>query len=130
MIIFYDEDCTLCKRFKQGLELIDTKNTLKFRTIYDEKVYEEFPELKFEECEEEVHMISDGKVYRGPEVIEELVKIIPGVKKFAWLIEKDSSKSAFAAFYGQINDMRSMQKKKCFRCGSKHRRRPSFEGDL
>lgn len=129
MIIFYDEDCNLCKRFKQAIELIDSKGNIKFRSIYDESVYEEFPQLNFSDCEEEVHMISEGKVYRGGEVIEELLKTLPAVKKFAWLIEKDSTKSALDAFYGQINDMRGMQKKKCFRCGSK-RKRHYHEGEL
>ncbi|MAZ47827.1 MAG: hypothetical protein CME65_04650 [Halobacteriovoraceae bacterium] len=129
MVIFYDEDCILCKRFKQALQLIDSKKQINFRSIYDENVYLEYPQLTFEQCEQEIHMLSEGKVFKGGEVIQELLKVIPGVKKFAWLIEKDSSKSALDAFYGQINDMRGMQKKKCFRCGSK-RKRHYHEGEL
>ena len=127
MIIFYDEDCTLCTRFKQGIELLDSKKSIKFRSIYEKEVYEEYPQLNFDDCENEVHMIADGKVFRGPEVIEELIKTLPAVKKFAWLIERDSARSALDAFYGQINDMRGMQKRKCFRCGSK--RRTHHEGE-
>lgn len=129
MIIFYDDDCTLCKRFKQAIELIDSSKSVTFRSIYEEEIYEEFPQLDFDACEEEVHMIHEGKIYKGSQVIEELIKVIPGVKKFAWLIEKDSARSALDAFYGQINDMRGMQKKKCFRCGSK-KRRSHHEGEL
>lgn len=123
MILFYDEDCVLCKRFKQGLELLDREKKITFRSIYDEKVYEEFPQLKFDECEADVHLIHAGQVYRGGEVIEQLITILPGVKKFSWLIEKESAKTAIDAFYGQISDMRAMQRKKCFRCGTRSQKR-------
>lgn len=122
MIIFYDEECTLCVRFKQAISLIDKNNTVQFRSIYDEKVYQDYPELDPEQCEEEVHMINEREVYRGAEVIAELAKTLPGVQKFSWLINKESAKSAMDMFYGQINEMRQMQRKKCFRCGSKKKR--------
>lgn len=128
MIVFYDSECTLCTRFKQAIGLIDRENVVEFKSIHDESVYRDHPELTFEACEEEVHMISNGTIFKGGAVIEELVKVLPGVKKFAWLMDKDSSRSAMDLFYGQINDMRKMQKKKCFRCGS--RRKHYGEGEL
>ena len=123
MIVFYDEECNLCRRFKQALEILDKNNLYTFRSIYDDSIYSEFPQLKKEDCEEDVHMIHNGKIFRGSEVIEEIIKNIPGVKKIAWLLDKDSAKTAMDAFYGQISEMRAMQRKKCFRCGTKSQKR-------
>jgi predicted DCC family thiol-disulfide oxidoreductase YuxK len=129
MIVLYDEECILCVRFKQAIELIDGGKKITFRSIYDEKIYKEFPDLTFEACEEEIHMLEDDIVHRGSEVIERLIQELPGVKKFAWLIDKESGRSAMRAFYGQINEMRNMQKRKCFRCGPKSKRK-QLDGDL
>ncbi len=117
-ILLYDSECTLCVRFKKALELIDLKKTVVYKSIYETSIYIDYPELSQEECERIIHLIaSDGKIYVGAEVIEFLLVRFPGVKKFSWLLEGDSTKKAFKVFYKQINDMRMMKKKNCYSCG-------------
>lgn len=121
-IILFDSECQLCVRFKKAIELIDTKKTIKFISVYDQNIYIEYPQLVRQECESEIHLITDDKkIYKGSEVVEQLVLSFPQVKKFAWLIESDSSRKAMKSFYRKINDMRVMKKANCYSCGSKKR---------
>ncbi len=122
MILIYDNECSMCSRFKKGLELLDIENKIQFFAVTDPAVYLEYPELNQEDCEEEVHLINEGKVYRGGEVITELLKHFPAVKKFAWLLDNEATQKAAKAFYGQLNTMRQMKKHGCFRCGTKGRK--------
>lgn len=122
MILIYDNECSLCTRFKKAIEILDTKNKIKFVVVSDPAIYLEHPELNQEECEEVVHLIHEGKIYRGGEVITELAKSFPGVQKFAWLLDSDAGQGAMSAFYNQINNMRVMKKHGCFRCGKKSKK--------
>lgn len=118
-ILIFDSECSLCSRFQKALEMIDKDEHLEYRSIQDEKIYEEFPILNKDACAKEVHLIDiDGHLYVGSEVIEFLVKLIPGVSKFSWLLESESSKKAMDLFYGKLNDIRRMKKRKCYTCGS------------
>lgn len=99
--------------------MIEGGKQIDYKTIYDQGVYVKYPQLSKEKCEAEVHLIDlNGTIYRGGEAIEFLVKLIPGVSKFSWLMDSESSKKAMDMFYGKLNDMRIMKKRKCFTCGS------------
>lgn len=128
--LFYDSECSLCSRFQKALEMLDKGERVEYFSINDEKTFKEFPELDEEACFEAVHMIApEGDILVGSEVVEKLVKLIPGVSKFAWLIESESSKKAMNIFYDRLNDMRLMKRRGCFRCGSPRRRRYDVRGE-
>lgn len=119
VVLFYDSECSLCTRFKQALEKFDEDKLIHFRSIHDPKTFEEYPKLNKEECKEVVHLVDEfGKIYKGGEAMIFLVSIFPGLKKFLWLIDSKSGKAASNFFYSRLNDMRLMQKRKCFRCGT------------
>jgi predicted DCC family thiol-disulfide oxidoreductase YuxK len=117
--IIYDSECSLCVRFKKALQFLDVDKHITFKSLHDNGTYIDYPELVKEECEELIHLIDEtGKIYRGGDVIEYLVKLFPGVKKFAWLLDSESAKNAMDAFYGRLNDMRIMKQKRCYTCGN------------
>lgn len=110
-IILYDPDCPLCVRFKQGLEFLD-KN-LTFVSARDEEIYKVFTELNPSDCLETVHMLTAKReVRRGPEVVDELVKTLPGVSKFAWLLDNDQGRKVKEFFYQKVEELRADLKKK------------------
>lgn len=116
-ILIYDPDCPLCLRFKQALGFMDTKKNLEFKSVQDPAVYLSYPQLNKEECLDEIHMLSSsGKVFRGADVVSELITIFPGVSKISWLIEKESSKKAADFFYKSLNNIRKAVKKDCPKC--------------
>jgi predicted DCC family thiol-disulfide oxidoreductase YuxK len=110
-LILYDPECPLCLRFKQGLEFLD-KN-LNFISARDELVYEEFPELSRPDCLASVHMITpERKLLKGPEVVDHLMKTLPGVSKFAWLLDNEQGKKVKDYFYQKVEELRELSLKK------------------
>lgn len=116
-IIFYDPECPLCERFKKALNYIDNSKVITFKSIHDPEVFEQFPELSKEACFDEVHMMnSKKKIFKGGEVITELLTLFPGVSKLSWLIEKESSQKAADFFYKSLNNIRKSLKSDCPKC--------------
>ena len=110
-LILFDPECPLCLRFKQGLEFLD-KN-INFVSVREEDVYAEFPELNRQECIATVHMISqDGQIHKGSAVVDELVKTLPGVSKFAWLLDNEQGKKVKDFFYQKVEELRELTQKK------------------
>ena len=116
-LILYDPDCPLCLRFKQGLEFLD-KN-LHFVSAREDQIYQDFPELNRQVCLEKVHLITaDKKILAGPEVVDFLVETLPGVSKFAWLLDNDQGKKIKDYFYQKVEELRELSTKKddCKEC--------------
>lgn len=114
-IILYDPECPLCLRFKQGLQYLD-KN-LTFVSARDEEVYGEFPELNRQDCLDKVHMVtSERKILSGPEVVDFLVATLPGVSKFAWLLDNEQGKKVKDFFYQKVEELRELSQKKDSDC--------------
>jgi predicted DCC family thiol-disulfide oxidoreductase YuxK len=110
-IILYDPECPLCLRFKQGLEYLD--KSLNFVSAREDRVYEIFPELDRQECLEKVHLITlDKTILAGPEVVDYLVKTLPGVSKFAWLLDNEQGKKVKDFFYKKVEELRELSQKK------------------
>lgn len=120
-IILFDPECPLCLRFKQGLEFL-SKN-INFVSARDEAIYTRFPELVKDDCLSKIHMITDqGKIISGPDVVDELMKTLPGVSKFAWLLENDQGRKVKDFFYQKVEELREISKKKdtdCDQCPRK-----------
>lgn len=120
-LILYDHECPLCTRFKQGLEFLD-KN-LNFVSAREESVYEAFPELNRQDCLDKVHLItSDRMILAGPEVVDHLIKTLPGVSKLSWLLDNDQGKKVTEFFYQKVEELRELTTKKdsdCNQCPRK-----------
>ncbi len=116
-VVLYDPDCPLCLRFKQGLEHLD--RNLTFVSARDPAVYLELPELDPELCLEKVHLVTvDRTVLAGPEVVDYLVRTLPGVSKLAWLLDNDQGKRVKEFFYQKVEELRELSKKKDANCGT------------
>ena len=116
-IILYDPECPLCLRFKQGLSFLDEKLT--FVSAREDEVYSQFPELTRQACLERVHMItSEHVILSGAEVVDYLVKTLPGVSKFAWLLDNEQGKKVKDFFYKKVEELRELSTKKdsCGQC--------------
>jgi hypothetical protein len=92
--------------------------------ITENKIYEQYTELTFEDCSETIHLIDEqGHFHKGPEVVEFLINKIPTVSKLSWLLDKDSSKKAMGSFYDKVNEIRKSKKQShspgCRNCGTR-----------
>ena len=117
-LILFDPECPLCTRFKQGLEYLD--KSLHFESARSDEVFLQFPELIRQNCLEKVHMITvDKRILSGQEVVDELLKTLPGVSKLAWLLENEQGKKVKDFFYQKVEELREIAKKKdegCDQC--------------
>jgi predicted DCC family thiol-disulfide oxidoreductase YuxK len=120
-VLLFDAECTFCVRFTQGLKLVDKEKKINLIPIQDELIYQEYEQLTFEDCSETIHLIDKNKnIFKGPDVIKFLVKEVPTVSKFSWLIENDSAQKAIDVFYGKINEIRKTKKTNgCTDCGKR-----------
>jgi predicted DCC family thiol-disulfide oxidoreductase YuxK len=120
-IIIFDSECTLCTRFKDGLERIDINNELSFISIHSPEVNDLDVSLSAQEIQATIHLITeDNKVLKGSDVITHLSKILPGIKKLSWLLETNVGKKASNFFYEKINQMRLAKTKECKGCKKHH----------
>lgn len=114
-LILYDPECPLCVRFKQGLEFLD--KSLCFVSAREDAVYAEFPELNRQECLKEVHLLTtEREIKRGPEVVDFLVKTLPGVSKLAWLLDSDQGQKVKDYFYQKVEELRELSQRKKSDC--------------
>lgn len=118
-LILYDPECPLCTRFKQGLQYLDS--SLHFASAREEEVYAQFPEFSKQECLSAVHLMTlEGKVLKGPEVVDYLAKTLPGVSKFAWLLDNEQGQKIKNYFYEKVEELRELSLKKnegnCDKC--------------
>lgn len=116
-LILYDPECPLCLRFKQGLHYLD--QSLTFVSAREDEVYQVYPELNRQACLEKVHMLLEDKsILSGPEVVDHLVKTLPGVSKLSWLLENEQGKKIKDFFYQKVEELRELSVKKddCKQC--------------
>lgn len=116
-ILLYDDNCTLCTRFKQSLERLSGAEQITFVSIHDNEIYEKLPEISKDECQKELHFIDrNNNIFKGANAILELKKEFPLVEKFAWLIESGMGEKAINYFYKMANKYREMALKECHNC--------------
>jgi len=116
-LLLFDDECALCLRFKQGLEMIDRDDQIQKESLHNPEVYEAFPQLSPEQCRQAVHLIDEeGNIHAGGDVVVYLSRIVPGVSKFAWLLESERGRQASQLFYDKVNEYRTKYAKGCSGC--------------
>ena len=121
-LVLYDPECPLCVRFKQGLEYLD--KSLNFVSVREDEVYTVFPELSRQDCISRVHLITaDKEILMGPEVVDYLVKTLPGVSKLSWLLDNEQGQKVKNYFYEKVEELRELTQKKQEECDQCPRRR-------
>jgi predicted DCC family thiol-disulfide oxidoreductase YuxK len=117
-ILVYDDQCPLCLRFKQALMRWDIFHDITFVPLSDENFFRIQNSLTKEACQAQVHLLSEeGKIYKGPEVIDYLIRKVPAVSKLSWLLDTQASQKTLQFFYEQVNELREkMKEEKCGEC--------------
>lgn len=119
-LLVYDDQCSLCLRFKTALDRLPGTDVICKISVHDQRVYDLYPELNKEECLKEVHLIDQNhKILKGVEVITFLLEQFPGVEKFAWLLESNMGQKALGFFNKIIESYREELQKDCPSC-NKH----------
>jgi predicted DCC family thiol-disulfide oxidoreductase YuxK len=118
-IILYDENCSLCKRFKEALERIPGTEKISMVSVHDENIYATFPQLDINECLKEIHFLdSNLNIYKGKDAVTQIIKRFPLAEKFSWLIESDMGQKAISYFNDIAKSYREHLIKDCKNCNS------------
>ncbi|MFZ8933031.1 MAG: thiol-disulfide oxidoreductase DCC family protein [Bacteriovoracaceae bacterium] len=116
-LLLFDGQCELCRRFKQSLERLPGTESIQMVSIHDKEVYDKYEQINFDDCSKTVHYLdTEGKVYRGEEVITHLIEKFPLVRRFSWLIQSDMGQKASKYFYDKVNQYREELLKRCGNC--------------
>jgi predicted DCC family thiol-disulfide oxidoreductase YuxK len=117
--ILYDENCGLCRRFKEALERIPGTEEISMVSVHDENIYTSFPQLNKEECLKEPHFIDENlNIFKGKEAITQIIKRFPLAEQFSWLIESGMGQKAVGFFNKVAKSLREEFTKDCKGCNS------------
>jgi predicted DCC family thiol-disulfide oxidoreductase YuxK len=116
-IVFFDPDCSLCLRIKKSIEYLDRKKMIHFMPLTSPAVFEHLPPAtEIEVLRETIHMLNPtGVLVTGHQVIDELMPLIPGVRRLAWMLESDSMQRMKKSFHRALEKHR--KESSC--CGQK-----------
>lgn len=116
-LFIYDDECTLCVRFKDSLERVQKENRFLMVPLSHKKVFTQFPLLNIEDCDTELHLIDlGGKIHRGPEAIKIILTTYPAASKFTWLMDSKMGSKAIDYFYKMSTKYRQTLLNKCKTC--------------
>jgi predicted DCC family thiol-disulfide oxidoreductase YuxK len=118
-IILYDENCSLCKRFKEALERIPGTEKIKMISVHDEYIFNSFPQLDKNECLKEIHFLdSNLNVFKGKDAVTQIIKRFPLAETFSWLVESKMGQKAINYFNEVAKSYREHLIKDCKNCNS------------
>lgn len=120
-IVLYDSECSLCTRFRQGIEMIDKNINFHFLSIHSPKAKELSLHFKLDSIHEKMHLIDENfNIHIGSDAITFMTSKLPAVSKFTWLLQTDIGKKTSDFFYDKVNQIRhSMIEKDCHHCSKK-----------
>ena len=76
--VIYDGQCTFCKRQMRRLSRWDTQGRIAYRSLHDEAVYREWPQLSKDRLMKAMCLIDPaGNFHWGPEVFRYLSRKLP-----------------------------------------------------
>ena len=119
-LIIYDDNCTLCTRFKDALSNMRSDKAINFVPLSDKKVFEKYPFVDPVACNDVIHLIDEtSKVYKASEAVHYLMHFYPSISKIAWLLDNQAGKKALELFYNAINTYRKSSLSSCKSCKEK-----------
>ncbi|MFB4163102.1 thiol-disulfide oxidoreductase DCC family protein [Alteribacillus sp. JSM 102045] len=102
-VVFYDGACTLCQKTKQEIEKWDKHQVLTWRSIEDPSILEEYPFLKEDRIQQEMHLLEEGTyLYTGFAAVKRILQLFPAGKIFTPLLYFPGADWAGEQVYKQI----------------------------
>jgi predicted DCC family thiol-disulfide oxidoreductase YuxK len=104
LLIYYDSQCNLCINIKNIISKLDSSNQITF--------------CELGEDEERLKAVDrNGNEYFSEDVLTEVAKILPGIKRFSWMFEGDMGKKTSKLFYQGLDKIRKTHGRKTSGCG-------------
>lgn len=87
--LLYDEGCSLCVKFQQEIKRQDRRDRVVPVGFQDPQIPRLVPGMTPEQLRSSFHLVfPDGRTLSGPRALPSLLKLLPGWKISAWLLER------------------------------------------
>ena len=98
LTVFYDSNCSFCTNIKNIIVKLDANNQIKFEALDDgsDKLWAKD---------------ADGKEYYSEEVVGAVSRLLPGIKRFAWMFKGKAGEKAEKLFYEGLEKVKKMHMK-------------------
>ena len=101
--IIYDNVCPYCREATKHIRDLDWEKKFKFISYRDPMTYKMFPNLKIEECEKDVHMVTpDGKVLIGYQVFRKVIDNLTATKLLNPLLQNNYAETKLNEIYEKM----------------------------
>ena len=101
--VIYDNVCPYCRSATQHIKSLDWEGRFKFLSYRDKVTYELFPNLKKEDCEKDVHMVTPkGEVLSGYEVFRTIIDNLTATKILNPLLHNDYAENKLNEIYEKM----------------------------
>ncbi len=115
--VIYDNVCPYCQSSKEYIKQLDWEGKFKFTSFRNPTTYKTFPELKKEDCEKDVHMVTpDGKVLVGYKVFRAIIDNLTATKLLNPLFKNDYAEQKLTEIYEKMVKERSCYYNKTGTC--------------
>lgn len=115
--IIYDNVCPYCQKSREHIKALDWQGKFKFLSFRDPLTYKMFPNLKKEECEKDVHMVTpNGEVLIGYDVFKKVLDNLAATKILNPLFKNDYAEQQLKEIYEKMVKERSCYYSKSETC--------------
>lgn len=116
--VIYDNVCPYCQQATKNIKLLDWEGRFKFVSYRDPLTYQRFKDLKKEECEKDVHMVTpQGEVLVGYQVFRRIIDSLTATKIFNPLLKNNFAEQKLNEIYKKMVEARSCYYNKTPTCG-------------
>lgn len=115
--VIYDNVCPYCQNATKHIKSLDWEGKFKFLSYRNPLTYKMFPNLKKEECEKDVHMVTpDGKILIGYMVFREIIDNLTATKILNPLLKNNYAEKQLNEIYEKMVKERSCYYNKSDTC--------------
>jgi len=101
--IIYDNVCPYCRSATKHIKSLDWEGRFKFLSYRDKVTYELFPNLKKEDCEKDVHMVTPkGEILSGYEVFRTVIDNLTATKILNPLLQNNYAEKKLNEIYEKM----------------------------
>ena len=117
LILFYDDGCPLCRRFKAAIESWDSDALIEVVDLADAETQERFRNQDLSSAREQLTVCDRlGNLSHGVEALRRLTHLLPGIRRLTWAYRLPGVMPAVGKLYRAVHRRR---KQLCLKCGQK-----------
>lgn len=117
LYLFHDRQCPLCRRFAAALGKWNREGAIEVVDVDGQDTAARFPDMDLKAARAELTVRDRlGNTARGVEALRRLSRLLPGLRRLAWIYRLPGVTPAVGAAYRTVHRHR---RRLCLNCGEK-----------